>query len=185
MKLNKKTLIIGAVAVLALVLLFVFGGPGIRKFMSDIAGSLLGTENDIMPTEQGLAVNDPTEKPENSPTQGQSQADPTKAPGLTPTKTEPTPTDVQYVAYYFRSKSLLNSHYDKHGKDMGFKSAKEYEKAASDVINDPTALHKTEKEDGDTCYYIVATNEFVVLSKDGYIRTYFLPDAGKAYYDRQ
>jgi pyocin large subunit-like protein len=68
---------------------------------------------------------------------------------------------------------------------MGFKSASDYEKAASDVINNPKALHKTEKEDGDTCYYIEETNEFVVLSKDGYIRTYFLPSAGKAYYDRQ
>ena len=68
---------------------------------------------------------------------------------------------------------------------MGFDSKEEYEKAASDVINNPDALHKTEKEDGDTCYYVEDTNEFVVLAKDGYIRTYFLPDAGKKYYDKQ
>ena len=68
---------------------------------------------------------------------------------------------------------------------MGFKSAKDYEKAASDVINNPDALTKREKEDNDYVYYIEATNEFVILSEDGYIRTYFLPSAGKAYYDRQ
>ena len=68
---------------------------------------------------------------------------------------------------------------------MGFKSAADYEKAASDVINNPAALYKTEKEDGDHVYYVEATNEFVVLSKDGYIRTYFLPDRGKAYFDSQ
>ncbi len=90
-----------------------------------------------------------------------------------------------YVTYKFRSKSLLNQHYDKHGKDMGFPSAEAYQKAACDVINNPAALHKTEKEDGDFVYYVEATNEFAVLSKDGYIRTYFLPDAGKKYYDRQ
>ena len=44
---------------------------------------------------------------------------------------------------------------------------------------------KIEKEDGDTVYYVEATNEFVVLSTDGYIRTYFLPDSGKRYFDRQ
>ena len=68
---------------------------------------------------------------------------------------------------------------------MGFKSAADYEKAASDVINNPNALSKREKEDNDWVFYIVETNEFVVLSVDGYIRTYFLPNAGKAYYDRQ
>ena len=68
---------------------------------------------------------------------------------------------------------------------MGFKSAGDYEKAASDVINNPAALYKTEKEDGDHVYYLVSTNEFVVLSKDGYIRTYFKPDQGKKYFDRQ
>ena len=90
-----------------------------------------------------------------------------------------------YTDYRFRSKSLLNSHYDKHGIEMGFKSAGDYEKAASDVINNPAALYKTEKEDGDHVYYLVSTNEFVVLSKDGYIRTYFKPDQGKKYFDRQ
>ena len=68
---------------------------------------------------------------------------------------------------------------------MGFSSREEYEKAASDVINNPKALHKTEAEDGDYVYYVEETNEFVVLSKDGYIRTYFLPSGGKKYYDRQ
>ena len=68
---------------------------------------------------------------------------------------------------------------------MGFDSPEEYEKAASDVINNDDALFKTEKEDGDFVYYVEATNEFVVLSTDGYIRTYFWPDAGKQYFDRQ
>ena len=90
-----------------------------------------------------------------------------------------------YVTYRFRNSDRLNEHYEKHGKDMGFKSAKDYEKAASDVINNPDALTKREKEDNDYVFYVEATNEFVVLSEDGYIRTYFYPDAGKAYYDRQ
>lgn len=87
--------------------------------------------------------------------------------------------------YRFRSKKLLNDHYNKHGIDMGFASAAEYEAAASAVIRNPAVLHKTEKEDGDDVYYVEATNEFVVVSTDGYIRTYFCPDSGIKYYNKQ
>ena len=52
-------------------------------------------------------------------------------------------------------------------------------------ISSPDALHKLEKEDGDDVYYIESTNEFVIVSTDGYIRTYFNPDSGKDYFDRQ
>ena len=54
----------------------------------------------------------------------------------------------------FRSKKLLENHYQKHGIEMGFSSAKEYEKAAAAVVSNPDALHKTEKEDGDDIYTI-------------------------------
>ena len=94
-----------------------------------------------------------------------------------------------YVEYHFRSKSLLNQHFSKHGAefadDFGYTTAEEYERGASNVINNVAALHKTEKEDGDDVFYIERTNEFVVLSTDGYIRTYFRPDSGKKYYDKQ
>lgn len=97
--------------------------------------------------------------------------------------------DGTYVEYHFRSAKLLNQHFSKHGAefydDFGYETAKEYEKGASDVINNSEALHKTEVEDGDGVYYIEDTNEFVILSTDGYIRTYFRPDDGIDYYNRQ
>ena len=89
------------------------------------------------------------------------------------------------ATYSFRNKKLLNDHYNKHGIDMGFASASEYEAAAAAVVSNPNALHKTEKEDGDDVYYVEATNEFVVVSTDGYIRTYFCPDSGIKYYNKQ
>ena len=87
--------------------------------------------------------------------------------------------------YTFRNKEYLEEHYEKHGREMGFASAEEYEAAASAVVNDPRALHKLEAEDGDDVYYIEETNEFVIVSGRGYLRTYFKPNAGKRYYDKQ
>lgn len=87
--------------------------------------------------------------------------------------------------YTFRNNKLLTEHYEKHGIEMGFESAELYAESANLVIHHPDVLHKIEQEDGDTCFYLEETNEFVVLSKDGYIRTYFWPDSGKKYYDKQ
>ncbi len=105
----------------------------------------------------------------------------------TPAESTPTESaeDVFVQEYFFRNASLRNSHYEKHGIDMGFSSAEEYETAASSVAQNPDSLHKTEKEDGDDVYYLEETNEFVVVSTDGYLRTYFYPDSKKAYFDRQ
>ncbi len=91
----------------------------------------------------------------------------------------------QASQYRFRNKKLLTQHYEKHGIDMGYGSAAEYEAAASAVACNPDSLHKTEKEDGDDVYYLTATNEFVIVSTDGYIRTYFKPDSGIRYYNKQ
>lgn len=106
---------------------------------------------------------------------------PEPVPGNDP-DTEP---NAEYVEYTFKNDRLLEEHFEKHGIEMGFVTAEEYEKAASDVVNHPDSLHKLEKEDGDDVYYRVETNEFVVVSKKGYIRTYFCPDSGKKYFDKQ
>lgn len=86
---------------------------------------------------------------------------------------------------HFRKEERLNEHYEKHGIEMGFATPAEYEAAAAAVVNSPDALHKLEKEDGDDVYYIESTNEFVIVSTDGYIRTYYHPTNGKEYFDNQ
>lgn len=121
---------------------------------------------------------------EEEPEVVEPEAEPTEAPEeISEPAEEPAPEEAE--KYYFRNAKLLGQHYEKHGIEMGFASEEEYEAAASAVITNPEALHKTEKEDGDGIYYVEATNEFVVLSKDGYIRTYFNPSAGIKYYNRQ
>lgn len=89
------------------------------------------------------------------------------------------------TSYAFRSEKLLNQHFEKHGIEMGFATAEEYLAAANKVILSPEVLHKKEAEDNDDVYYLEKSNEFVVVSTDGYIRTYFLPEDGIRYYNRQ
>ncbi len=98
---------------------------------------------------------------------------------------EPVVEEVTVAEITFRSQKLLDQHYEKHGIEMGFTSAEEYELAAYKVVIHPDTLHKIETEDGDDVYYREETNEFVVVSPDGYIRTYFNPSAGIDYYNRQ
>lgn len=89
------------------------------------------------------------------------------------------------IEYYFRNEQLWEEHYEKHGIEMGFASADAYLQAANVVLANPDTLHKIEAEDGDDVYFLEATSEFVVVSQDGYIRTYFCPEDGIEYFNRQ
>ncbi len=106
-------------------------------------------------------------------------------PVVDPVTPEDPGNEDEYVEYTFRNSKLLEEHFQKHGIEMGFATEEEYQKAASDVANNPDALHKLEKDDKDDVYYLEETNEFVVVSVDGFIRTYFCPDSGKKYFDKQ
>lgn len=99
--------------------------------------------------------------------------------------TELTEEVVQEEFYEFRKQQYLDEHFDKHGEEFDYDNAQEYLEGANRVINDPNSLYKTENEDGDHIYYLESTNEFVVVSTDGYIRTYFKPSAGIDYFNRQ
>ncbi len=94
-----------------------------------------------------------------------------------------------YVEYHFRNAKYLNEHFDKHGAEFDglydYQTAEEYEHGASDVINNPDALYKTEADDGDGIFYLEDTNEIVFLASDDVIRSYFRPSAGKKYFDKQ
>ena len=76
-------------------------------------------------------------------------------------------------------------HFETPGFELGYTSANDYDQAAAAVVSDSRALHKLEKEDGDDVYYLKDTNEFVIVSTDGYIRTYFYPRDGIEYFERQ
>ncbi len=87
--------------------------------------------------------------------------------------------------YQFKTQDYLEEHFEKHGAEFGYSSAEDYVEGANRVISLSAALHKLEREDGDDIYYLEITNELVIVSTQGYIRTYFKPEDGKSYYDRQ
>ena len=93
----------------------------------------------------------------------------------------------EYTEYSFRSKKLFDDHYKKHGAEFGDITQEEYLQLANDMLNSDsdTILHKTEAEDGDDVFFDTDTGYFLVLSTDGYIRTFFIPKAGIDYFDRQ
>lgn len=108
---------------------------------------------------------------------------PTKEPVVTEAPTQEP--EIELTNYWFRTKKLRDSHFEKHGIEMGFATPEEYIEAANKVICNPNALHKLEAEDNDHVYFIEETNEFVVLSQDGYLRTYYIANGGIDYFNRQ
>ena len=121
-------------------------------------------------------------QPEVSAESGDASSD---TPQKTPEDTQSAKTASSGHTYSFRKAEYLQEHFEKHGDEFGYTSADEYLAGANRVVVAPGVLHKLEAEDGDDVYYLESSNEFVIVSTDGYIRTYFKPNDGKAYFDRQ
>ena len=137
--------------------------------IEDAADSALPEEEEIQKPQTADAVSDiapgPDEATEQAPVSEVEQA--------------------PAAAYTFRSVEKMQEHFEKHGAEFGYATVEEYLAGANRVVASPEALHKLEAEDGDDVYYLESTNEIVFVSTSGYLRTYFKPDNGKAYFDRQ
>jgi pyocin large subunit-like protein len=77
----------------------------------------------------------------------------------------------------------MAKHYVKHGNETGCSSMEDYLFKTNLVILNKGNLTKQQKKDGDTIYYNPTTQEFVVIAKAGYVRTYFI--ANDKYYNKQ
>lgn len=84
--------------------------------------------------------------------------------------------DTAPYTYTFYDTASMVAHYVKHGKEVGCDSMENYLYKANSVIENPKALKKIQKEDGDTAYFYPPTGDFAVVAKAGYIRTYFRAD---------
>ena len=91
--------------------------------------------------------------------------------------------DISCYPRTFYDMESMTEHYIKHGKETNCRNMEEYLFKANLVIGDKNTISKTQAEDGDTAYFNTHTNEFVVVAKAGYIRTYFI--ASLSYYNKQ
>ena len=87
-----------------------------------------------------------------------------------------------YKYTFYDTKSMVN-HYVKHGEQTDCNSMEDYLYKANMVAIDKSSLSKRQKKDGDLVYYNKKTNDFVVIAKAGYLRTYF--KANDKYYNKQ
>lgn len=78
-------------------------------------------------------------------------------------------------------------HWEKHGGDFPeIHSAQDYERAAQSFVAAPPSGTLTKhRANGDTLFYDPATNTFAVADPDGEPRTFFRPNSGRAYWERQ
>jgi pyocin large subunit-like protein len=90
----------------------------------------------------------------------------------------------------FADAQRLDEHWRKHGQNRKefdpALSKDQYLKRARDFFSSdlPEILHKR-RPNGDSLRYRPSTNEFGVLSGRRIIRTYFRPDSGMRYWERQ
>ncbi len=170
---------------------------GYSEYYTSEAGVIYTAEaDDIAETE---VIAEPTAEAESTTAATTTATEATTTAATTTTTAETTTTapveseqpDEVEIEYYFRSQAQYEQHYEKHGHEFipifGEITLEEYLMYANALIqsDDEEILTKTEKEDGDFMYFRPSTEEFLVLSTDGYIRTYFIPTAGIDYWNRQ
>jgi pyocin large subunit-like protein len=78
----------------------------------------------------------------------------------------------------------LEQHFDKHGGEMGIPTKEAYLRAAQALVRGGPGIETYQRGD-DTLFFKESTDEFAVLSGRGVIRTYFKPNDGRRYWERQ
>lgn len=178
---SAKSLAVKIISAVVVLIISVFGG---KEILSDKPDT--GASGSTSYSQSQMSVS--SEDEDSSMTEASSQSSlSSSSSSVAESLEESYASEAEELSYYFASQELLDSHFDKHAHEFNgqYATAEEYEAGANRVINSSDALYKTEKEDGDHIYYIEETNEFVVVSKSGSIRTYFKPTDGIDYFNRQ
>ena len=87
----------------------------------------------------------------------------------------------------FASEQVFQKHYDKHRHEFGEISMQSYLKLANALADAPLSgdIVQLIRSDGSISKYCFSTNEFVVVTADGNIRTYFKHETKEAYWDEE
>ncbi|HXJ41273.1 MAG TPA: hypothetical protein VNH18_18470 [Bryobacteraceae bacterium] len=87
----------------------------------------------------------------------------------------------------FRTQHLLDEHYAKHGKEFGNVTQDQYLKLAQQLRDSrpgKTVL-ELKRKDGGGAKFDTRNKYFVAYDDDGTIRTFFIPNDGIRYFERQ
>ena len=87
----------------------------------------------------------------------------------------------------FRTRERLAEHFRKHGREFRAQSAEEYLRLAQTLRDRPRGPDVLEfvRNDAVTCKFDRASGAFVAYNSDGTLRTFFRPNDGEAYFERQ
>ena len=89
-------------------------------------------------------------------------------------------------AQYWTSEYNEIKHFRDHGKQMGFDKIVDYSRAAVEfAFSDSESLISFTTADGSIFQYDPKTNEFLILSRNGKIVTYYPPSKGLKYFNNQ
>jgi len=87
-------------------------------------------------------------------------------------------------AIYWTSDYNEIEHFIRHGEELGYDDIDEYSSAAVRFAQSKEkGILSFKLKDGTIVKYNPRTNEFIIISGNGKIVTYFKPDDGKDYYD--
>jgi pyocin large subunit-like protein len=87
----------------------------------------------------------------------------------------------------FRSQARLDEHYQKHGAEFGAISKAEYLRLAQELRDSPAAgpILEARRPDGEFSRFDRRHGYFGAYNHDGTIRTFFIPNDGERYFQRQ
>jgi hypothetical protein len=87
----------------------------------------------------------------------------------------------------FRSRERLEQHFQKHGGEFHAASAEEYLRLAQALRDRPAGgdVLELKRSDGVISRFDRASGAFLAFNADGTIRTFFRPNDGERYFERQ
>ena len=87
----------------------------------------------------------------------------------------------------FRSRTQLNEHYAKHGAEFGAISEGEYLRLAQQLRDAPVGgpILEARRPNGEFSRFDRRHGYFGAYNRDGTIRTFFIPNNGERYFQRQ
>jgi pyocin large subunit-like protein len=148
--------------------------PGVR-WLAALALLLGGCEADSVPRDAPAAPS-----PASAPA-----AAPTPVAAASPAPTAPPAEARQSVG--FRTPRALAEHYDKHGAEFRAASPRQYLALAQALRDRPAGGDVLEivRDDGVITRFDRASGAFIAFERDGVIRTFFIPNDGERYFQRQ